>query len=45
MDPSHADRHLLLLAVLVWGSLAVIGVIIFRFMSHRSGQAPRRRGP
>ncbi len=45
MDPVQPDRHLLLLALLVWGFLTVIGVIISRFMSHRSGQAPRRRGP
>jgi hypothetical protein len=45
MVPVQPDRHLLVLALLVWGSLAVIGAIIFRFMSHRSGQAPRRRGP
>jgi hypothetical protein len=45
MDPVQPDRHLLLLALLVWGSLTVIGAIIFRFMSHRAGQATRRRGP
>lgn len=44
MALAHPDRQLVLLAVMVWVSLAVIVAIIVAFMIHRPARPWQRRG-
>jgi len=44
MATTHLDRHLLLLAIMVWGSLAAVIAFIGGRMIYRPGRSSRRRG-
>lgn len=44
MATTHLDRHLLLLAIMVWGSLAAVVAFIAGRMIYRPGRSSRRRG-
>jgi hypothetical protein len=44
MASASLDRHLLILAVMVWGSLAVIVPIVFGFMTSWPTGSSRWRG-
>jgi len=44
MTTSHPDRHLLLLAVMVWVFLLAVAAFIVGRMVHWPGRSRRRRG-